>query len=90
MQGFQPSAPAPLIFPLQHVAVLLAFEFMIIKRGHIVIPIPGTRATYVIDLKECQTLHQINQWQDHLSEKMWVTSRILSDFRMLALTQMQK
>ena len=53
-----------------------------IQGDAIVIDLPDS-FTYDIPLRECETIHGVLQWIEHMREKTWMTDEMLS--RLIAL-----
>lgn len=53
-----------------------------IQGDAIVIAVPGS-FTYDIPLHECETIHGVLRWIEHMREKSWMTDEMLS--RLIAL-----
>lgn len=53
-----------------------------IQGDAIVIAVHGS-FTYDIPLRECETIHGVLQWIEHMREKTWMTDEMLS--RLIAL-----
>lgn len=59
-----------------------AEKVITIQGDAIVIALPDS-FTYDIPLRECETIHGVLQWIEHMREKTWMTDEMLS--RLIAL-----
>ena len=76
--------------PLPHpsVKVKVTKDSFVLDTGHYECDIFTGHYKYEIPFKRCNTLSQVLKWIEHLSQKVWMSAKMLNTFIQLSLSRL--